>query len=54
MKEASADAVRGRGRPKRRSPSQVRGKRSRSNELEVAEHEIRSLGMEEYCSVLKF
>jgi hypothetical protein len=56
MKEASADAARGRGRgrPKRKSPSQGLGKRSRSNELEVAEHEIRSLGMEEYCSVLRF
>ena len=56
MKEASADTVpkRGRGRPRRKSPTQVLGKRSRSQELEVAEHEIRSLGMEEYCSVLRF
>jgi hypothetical protein len=56
MKEASAGAVpgRGRGRPKRRSPTQVLGKRSRSKEVELAEHEIKSLGLEEYCSVLRF
>ena len=50
LKEANADAVRGRGRgrPKRKLPTQVLGKRSRSQELEVAEQEIRSLGMEEY------
>ena len=55
IKEASADTApkRGRGRPRRKSPTQVLGK-SRSQELEVAEHEIRSLGMEEYCSVLRF
>jgi hypothetical protein len=56
VKEAMADKVprRGRGRPKRKSPTQVLGKRSRSQELEIAEQEITSLGMEEYCSVLRF
>jgi hypothetical protein len=56
MKEAITGAVpgRGRGRPKRKSPAQVLGKRSRSKELEGAEQEIRSLGLEEYCSVLRF
>jgi hypothetical protein len=56
MKEASADKVpgRGRGRPRRKSPTQVLRKRSRSQELEVAEQEIRSFGMEEYCSVRDF
>jgi hypothetical protein len=56
MKEANTGAVpgRGRGRPKRKPLTQVLGKRSRSNELEVAEQEIRSLGLEEYCSVLRF
>jgi hypothetical protein len=52
LKEANADALQ--GRPKRKFPNQVLGKRSRSQELEVAENEIRSLGMEEYCSVLRF
>jgi hypothetical protein len=38
----------------RKSPTQVLGKRSRNQELEVAEQEIRSLGREEYCSMLRF
>ena len=46
--------TRHRGRSKGKSTTQVLGKRSRSQELEVAEQEIRSLGMEEYCSVLGF
>ena len=57
MKEARAGTVPGRGgrgRPMRKSPTQVLGKRSRSKELEVAEQEIRALGLEEYCSVLRF
>jgi hypothetical protein len=56
MKEANTDAIpgRGRGRPKRKSPTQVLGKRPRSKEVEVAEHEIKSLGLEEYFSVLRF
>jgi hypothetical protein len=56
MKEAIADKVRGRGRgrPKRKSPTQVLGKRSRSQEVEVAQDEIKALGLEEYCSVLIF
>jgi hypothetical protein len=48
MKEASAGKLPGAGprTPKRKLTTQVLGKRSRSQELEVAEHEIRSLGME--------
>jgi hypothetical protein len=52
IKEA-AEAVRGRRRSKRNQSTQVLGKRSRSQELEEARHEIRALGMEEYCSVLR-
>ena len=33
---------------------QVIGKRSLGQELEEAENEIRALGMESYCSVLRF
>jgi hypothetical protein len=54
MKEADKLPRQGRGWPKRKSTTQVLGKRSRGEELEVAEHEIRSLGMEDYCSVLRF
>ena len=56
IKDASTDSVpkRGRGRPRRKSTTQVLGKRSRSQDLEVAEQEIRLLGIEEYCSVLQF
>jgi hypothetical protein len=56
MKEANTGPIpgRGRGRPKQGSPTQVLGKRSRSKEVEVAEQEIRVLGLEEYCSVLRF
>jgi hypothetical protein len=34
--------------------TQVLGKRSRGQELEEAEHEIRALGTEKCCSVLRF
>ncbi|KAN0101934.1 hypothetical protein V8E51_012444, partial [Hyaloscypha variabilis] len=54
IKEAAAEAVRGRRRSNRKSTSQVLGKRSRGEELELAEREIRTLGMAEYCSVLDF
>jgi hypothetical protein len=50
-KEAGAEAVRGRHES---SPTQVIRKRSRVQELEEAENEIRALGMESYCSVLRF
>jgi hypothetical protein len=45
MKEANANTVRGRGRgrPKRKSPNQVLGKRSRSQEIGVAQDEIKAL-----------
>jgi len=56
MKEAEAAAARGRqtSNRNRKAPSQVLGKRSRSNEREEAIAEIRASGMEKYCSVLKF
>jgi hypothetical protein len=56
LKEANTDLVprRGRGRPKRKSPAQVLGKRSRSQEVELARDEIKTMGLEEYCSVLRF
>jgi hypothetical protein len=56
LKQASADKLpgRGRGRPRRKSPTQVLGKRSRSQEVGVAQDEIKALGLEEYCSVLRF
>jgi hypothetical protein len=49
-------AARGRRTSKRSTlaPSQVIGKRSRSQEKHEAINEIRALGMEKYCSVLKF
>ena len=53
IKEAAAEAVR-RRRSNRKSSSQVLGKRSRSEELEQAEREIRTLGMAKYYSVLDF
>jgi hypothetical protein len=53
IKEAAAEVTRGR-RSKRNPPAQVLGKRSRGQELEEAEYEIRALGLAEYCSVLDF
>lgn len=53
IKEAAAEVTRGR-RSKQNPPAQVLGKRSRGQELEQAEHEIRALGIEKYCSVLDF
>ncbi|PMD59026.1 uncharacterized protein K444DRAFT_724793, partial [Hyaloscypha bicolor E] len=53
IKETAAEAARGR-RSKRGPSTQVLGKRSRDQELEEAEHEIRGSGMAEYCSVLDF
>ena len=54
IKEAAAEAARGRRRSNRKLPSQVLGKRSRGEKLELAEREIRTLGVAKYCSVLKF
>ncbi len=55
-KEAGAEAVQGRQRSKRHESTlkQVIRKRSWGQELEEAENEIRALGMESYCSVLRF
>ena len=53
IKEVEATAGRGQRSKRCRSiPSQVLGKRSRSEEREEAMDTIRALGMEEYCSVL--
>lgn len=54
IKEAAAEAMRGRRGSKRNPPAQILGKRSRGQELEEAESEINAMGMEKYCSVLKF
>jgi hypothetical protein len=53
IKETAAEAARGR-RSKRGPSTQVLGKRSRDQELEEAEHEIRGSEMVEYYSVLDF
>ena len=56
MKDAETVAVRGRRISERSGsgPSKIIGKRTRSHEREEAIDEIKALGMEEYCSVLKF
>jgi hypothetical protein len=56
LKDAETVAFRGRriSRRKGSAPSKIIGKRTRSHEREEAIDEIRALGMEEYCSVLKF
>jgi hypothetical protein len=53
IKEAAAEVTRGR-RLKQNPATQVLRKRSRGQELEEAEHEIRAMGMDGYCSVLDF
>lgn len=53
LKEAAAEVSQGR-RSKRNPAAQVLGKRSRGQELEEAEQEIKASGMAEYCSVLDF
>jgi len=50
----AATVTRGRGSKRRNPTAQVLGKRSRGQELEEAEHEIRASGMAGYCSVLDF
>jgi hypothetical protein len=47
-------AVRGRRTKRKGAPSKIIGKRTRSHEREEAIDEIRALGIEEYCSILKF
>lgn len=54
MKDAETVAVRGRRTKRNGAPSKIKGKRTRSHERDEAVEEIRALGMEEYCSVLKF
>lgn len=54
IKEAAAEAKRDRRGSKRNQPDQILGKRSRGQELENAEREIKASGMEKYCSVLEF
>jgi hypothetical protein len=55
IKDAETVIVRRRRMSKRKgsAPSKIIGKRTRSHEQEEAIDEIRALGMEEYCSVLK-
>ena len=53
LKEAAAEVTWGRW-SKRNASTQVLGKRSRGDELEEAEHEIKAIGMGKYCSVLRF
>jgi hypothetical protein len=56
IKEARGQACQGRRGPKRSqsSPAQVTGKRTRSQEIEEVENEIREAGLKKYCSVLSF
>jgi hypothetical protein len=56
IKEARGQASQGRRGPKRSqsSPAQVTGKRTRSQEIEEAENEIKEAGLKKYCSVLGF
>jgi hypothetical protein len=54
MKDAETVAVRGRRTKRNRALSKIIGKRTRSREQDEAVEEIRALGMEEYCFVLKF
>lgn len=54
MKEAAAKATKSRRRSKGGTSAQVRGKRSRGQEIEDADHEIRTSGLSGYCSVLEF
>lgn len=51
-KVSAAGAKRGGRRPKSSKPGE--GKRSCADELEIGKAEIKALGLEEYCSVLKF
>jgi hypothetical protein len=53
IKEAAAGVTQA-CRLKRNPAAQVLGKRLRGQELEEAEHEIRAMGMDGYCSVLDF
>jgi hypothetical protein len=52
IKEAAAEATQRRW-SKRGPSTQVHGKRSRGQELEEAEHEIKDSGMAGYCSLLR-
>jgi len=56
IKEVRGQACQGRRGPKRSrsSPAQLAGKRTRSQEIEEAENEIREAGLKKYCSVLSF
>jgi hypothetical protein len=54
MKDAETVVVRGRRTKRDGAPSKIIGKRTHSHERDEAVEEIRALGMEEYCSVLKF
>jgi hypothetical protein len=47
-------AKRGRGTPRKNpAPKPAEPKRQRQSELDVAEDEIKTMGLQEYCSVLQ-
>ena len=47
-------AKRGRGRPRKNpAPKPAEPKRQRQSELNVAEDEIKTMGLQEYCSLLQ-
>jgi hypothetical protein len=52
VKVGAVGAKRGRGRPKSSKPGNE--KISSADELEIGKGEIKALGLEEYCSVLRF
>ena len=56
IKDVETVVVRGRRISKRNrsAPLKIIGKRTRSHEREEAMDKIRALGIEEYCSMLKF
>jgi hypothetical protein len=54
IKDTKTVAVKGRQTKHNKAPSKIIRKRTRSRERDKAVKEIRALGMEEYCSVLKF
>jgi hypothetical protein len=51
-----AAVVKGKRGPKRKSsaPMLAEAKRTRKSEVEVAEDEIKAMGLENHCSVLQF
>jgi hypothetical protein len=54
--EKEATVVKGKRGPKRKSSAPVlaEAKRTRKSEVEVAEDEIKAMGLKNHCSVLQF